>query len=55
MPGTRYFGTVVVLHIIVYMNTSREVHEARLPRTCSRPCAFEVKKTKKKKRNPTRH
>ena len=27
--------------------TSREVHEARLPRTCSRPCAFEVKKTKK--------
>ena len=28
--------------------TSREVHEARLPRTCSRPCAFEVKKTKKK-------
>ena len=28
---------------------SREVHEARLPRTstCSRPCAFEVKKTKK--------
>ena len=27
--------------------TSREVNEARLPRTCSRPCAFEVKKTKK--------
>ena len=27
--------------------TCREVHEARLPRTCSRPCAFEVKKTKK--------
>ena len=34
----------------------REVHEARLPRTCSRPCAFKVKKMKrKKKRNPTRH
>ena len=29
--------------------TSREVNEARLPRTCSRPCAFEEKKTKKKK------
>ena len=28
--------------------TSREVHEARLPRTCSRTCAFEVNKTKKK-------
>ena len=28
--------------------TSREVREARLPRTCSRPCAFEVKKTNKK-------
>ena len=28
--------------------TSREVHEVRLPRTCSRPCAFEAKKTKKK-------
>ena len=27
--------------------TSREVHEARLPHTCSRPCAFEVKRTKK--------
>ena len=27
--------------------TSREVHEASLPRTCSRPCAFEVKKTKR--------
>ena len=27
--------------------TSKEVHEARLPRTCSRPCAFEVKNEKK--------
>ena len=27
--------------------TGREVHEARLPGTCGRPCAFEVKKTKK--------
>ena len=33
--------------------TSREVHEARLPRTCSRPCAFEVKKAKKKTKIPT--
>ena len=32
--------------------TSREVNEARGPHTCSRPCAFEVKKTKNK-RNPT--
>ena len=31
--------------------TSREVHEERLPRTCSRPCAFEVKKTKKKRKS----
>ena len=29
-----------------------EVNEARGPHTCSRPCAFEVKKTKNK-RNPT--
>ena len=28
--------------------TSRELHEARLPRTCSRPRAFESKKKKKK-------
>ena len=28
--------------------TSREEHEARRPHTCSRPCAFEVKKTQKK-------
>ena len=28
--------------------TSREVLEARLPRTCSRPCTFEVKKNEKK-------
>ena len=27
--------------------TSRDVHEARLPRICSRLCPFEVKKTKK--------
>ena len=33
---------------------SREVNEARGPHTCSRPCAFEVKKTKNK-RNPTTH
>ena len=26
----------------------REVHEARWSRTCSRPCAFEGKKTKNK-------
>ena len=31
--------------------TSREVNEARRPHTCSRPCAFEEKKTTKK-RNP---
>ena len=31
--------------------TSREVNEARRPHTCCRPCAFEEKKTKKK-RNP---
>ena len=29
--------------------TSREVHEARLPRTCSTPCVFELKKNEKKK------
>ena len=29
--------------------TSREVHEARRPRTCSRPCAFEEKSNRKKK------
>ena len=29
-------------------NSSREVNEARRPDTCSRPCAFEEKKTKKK-------
>ena len=28
--------------------TSREVNEARGPHTCSRPCAFEEKKSKKK-------
>ena len=28
--------------------TTREVNQARRPHTCSRPCAFEVKKTKKK-------
>ena len=28
--------------------TSREVHEARLPRTCNRPFAFEEKKKKTK-------
>ena len=33
--------------------TSGEVHEARLPRTCSRPCAFEVKRTKKTKSHQT--
>ena len=32
--------------------TSREVNEARRPHTCSRPCAFEEKKTGKKRRNP---
>ena len=33
--------------------TSREIHEARWPRTCSRPCAFEEIKTKKKtEKNP---
>ena len=30
--------------------TSREVNEAKRPHTCSRPCAFEEKK--RKKRNP---
>ena len=30
------------------MCTSREVNEARWPHTCSRPCAFEEKKTAKK-------
>ena len=34
--------------------SSREVHEARLPRTCNRPCAFEVKETNEEQ-NPTRH
>ena len=29
--------------------TSREVNEARQPHTCSRPCAFEEKKKKRKK------
>ena len=28
------------------INTSREVHEARRPHTCGRPCAFEEKKRK---------
>ena len=32
--------------------TSREEHEARRPHTCSRPCAFEVKTTKKKNKIP---
>ena len=32
--------------------TCREVNEARRPYTCSRPCAFEEKKTKTKTRNP---
>ena len=31
-----------------YVHTSREVNEARLPHTCSRPCAFEEKKFEKK-------
>ena len=33
---------------------SREVNEARRPRTCSRPCAFEEKKSRQKKsrKNP---
>ena len=30
-------------------STSREVYEARWPYTCSRPCAFEEKKNRKKK------
>ena len=34
------------------INTSREVNEARRLHTCSRPCAFEEKKTKKKKKIP---
>ena len=33
--------------------TGRQVHKARLPRTCCGPCAFDAKKTKKK-RNPSR-
>ena len=32
--------------------TRREVNEARRPRTCSRPCAFEEKENGKKTRNP---
>ena len=33
--------------------TSREVNKARRPHTCSRPCAFEKKKSSKKKtKNP---
>ena len=32
--------------------TSREVNEARRPHTCSRPCAFEEKTTKKKHEDP---
>ena len=36
-----------------YSFTSREVNEAMRLNTCSRPCAFEEKKTEKKKpRNP---
>ena len=37
-----------------FARTSREVNEARSPRTCSRPCAFEEKKTggKKTQKNP---
>ena len=44
----------IVCHLfpLFMVSTSREVHEARLPRTCSRPCAFEVKKTKKNKIPP---
>ena len=34
------------------LNTSREVNEARGPHTCTRPCAFERKKNRKK--NKTR-
>ena len=42
-----YFIFVQVVPLAV-RNTSNEVHEAGLPHTCSRPCAFEVKKTQKK-------
>ena len=42
---------MVIYYRVVYMNsTSREVNEARRPHTCSRPCAFQRKKTKKKSR-----
>ena len=34
--------------------TSREVNEARRPHTCSRPCAFEEKKTKPAKHEKSR-
>ena len=34
--------------------TRREVSEARRPHTCSKPCAFEVSKTKKKKHTKSR-
>ena len=39
------------------LNTSRKVNKARWPRTCSRPCAFEEKKRKRKtkKERPTQN
>ena len=43
-----YTQTSKIMAPCTHPGTSREVREPRLPRTCSRPCAFEVKKTKKK-------
>ena len=42
------------LHSLGLASLLREINEARQPHTCSRPCAFDEKKTKKngQKRNP---
>ena len=41
LPGILFFYSAI---------NSREVNEARLPHTCSRPCAFEEKKHTKSRR-----
>ena len=57
-----YIGGVRLVRVITFFNvfmlmlrtwyyTRREVHEARWPRTCSRPCAFEGQKNEQKKQN----
>ena len=39
----------------MHPGTSREVNEARGPRTCSMPCEFEDEKKKHEKISPTRN